>query len=106
MPVADLLASLVAALVLVAVVAAVLAAGTVVPFVVGVDMAERRRFSPRRWGAVCLVGVLAGVAAAWLLRSHGAVALLGLVLGWATPALLAVLGPGSPLGGEPGAHER
>ena len=103
---ADLLASLVAAVVLVVLLVAVLVAGTVVPFVVGVDMAERRMFSPRRWGAVCLVGVLAGLACAWLLRSAGPVALSALLLGWAAPAALAVLGPGSALGGEPGAHER
>lgn len=103
---ADLLASLLASLAVVAVLAGVVAGGTVLPFVVGVDMAERRRFSPRRWGAICLAGVLAGVACAWLLRSAGPLALGALLLGWAPPAALAVLGPGAALGGEPGAHER
>lgn len=101
-----MLASLLAAVVVVALGAAVLVGTTVVPFVVGVDMAERRLFSPQRWGAVCLACVGAGLGCAWILRHQGWVAVLGLLLGWAAPAALAVLGPGSALGGEPGAHER
>ena len=92
---------------LVVLVAATLAAVlTAVPFVVAVDLAERRGFSTTRWGGVQLV--LLGLAAAvgWVgLRHAGVLVLVVPVLCWATPLLLVLLGgDDSRVGGYRGAH--
>jgi hypothetical protein len=81
----------------------------VVPFVLALDMAERRQFSTARAGAACLL-----LAGGCLLLSyvavkdhHGAYLVPAVLLGWAGPALLALLSPSQRgLGGVQGAHER
>ena len=96
-------AALVVAL-LVALALAVLYAVTVVPFLVTVDLAERRGGSTGRWAGLALAAVLAGVglAAAGLLAGRP-VLVLALVLGFA-PAAVLVLRP-ELLGGPAGRHE-
>lgn len=77
-----MLDALVSAVVVAALVAAGLAllyAVTVVPFVLAVDLAERRGFSTGRWAGAALAGVLVG----------GGLALVGLLVG--TPPLLLLL---------------
>ena len=78
----------------------------VLPFVVSVDMAERRGFSPARWGALCLA-VLA-VAAVVGRRSWGSVLfVVPVALTWAVPGALALLDPTlTRFAGRQGAHER
>lgn len=83
--------------------------GLVVPFVVGVDMAERRGFSTERWGALCLLGsgLALAVAYAVLTQHLGFVLYLpALALAWGTPGVLALLAPGQRVGGAQGLHER
>lgn len=81
----------------------------VVPFVLGVDMAERRAFSTDRWGGVCLAGVGLGVAFAYVVHSRDWSRLLylpALGVAWAGPGLLALLDPSQRvLGGPQGVHE-
>jgi hypothetical protein len=81
----------------------------VVPFVVAVDMAERRGFAPTRWGAVTLVGSGLGLLLAGsILQQRYSLLLLTVA------AALACTGPGvvalldasqKRLGGTQGAHE-
>lgn len=77
----------------------------VVPFVRTVDMAERRSFSPNRFGAIALVFALmsAGLAYAGL-HTH-ALLVPAALLAWAGPALVAVLPAGHRRLGRQGAHE-
>lgn len=85
------------------------AALTVVPFVVGVDMAERRGYSTDRWGALCLLGPAAAMALGYVVHASGSGRVLYLpvaLLAWAGPGLLAVLAAGQPVGGPQGVHER
>jgi hypothetical protein len=98
--------------VLVVAVAAALAVGTTaVPFVMGVDMAERRGFSTTRWGGIALV--CAGLAGGLLLLAVLAHSLASLfwigaaaLVGWATPGLLSLLSEHeTEVGGYQGAHE-
>jgi len=82
---------------------------TVGPFVVGVEMAERRRFSTDRWGAVCLFGIGLALALAYVVHSKHLSAVLYLpavALAWVGPGLLALLAPGQSVAGVQGAHER
>ncbi len=106
----DLLLAAIVLPLLVAVALAALAGLTLVPFVVALELAERRRFSTTRWGAVSLAASVLGLGFALLvLRSDSvppAVALPGVLLTWLAPVLLRVLGPaGTALGGRAGAHE-
>jgi hypothetical protein len=83
---------------------------TLAPFVVALQMADTRRFSTTRWGAVALVGSLVGLAlAAYFLRSDRlptVAALLPLLLTWAGPGALWLLtGDEELVGGRAGAHE-
>ncbi|MGB8650117.1 MAG: hypothetical protein WCD35_05585 [Mycobacteriales bacterium] len=80
----------------------------VLPFVVGVDMAERRGFSTARWGGLCvgsvLLAALVGYAA---LKGPRPAVLLVPLLAWSVPAVLRLLDPARvPLAGSQGAHER
>ncbi len=102
-----MLVSVVIAVVVVVGVGALAAALTALPFVVAVDMAERRRFSPARWGGVQLVllalaallGVLAWKSTWWIL-------LLVPVVVWAPPLMLSLLSADErSVGGYQGAHE-
>ena len=106
----DLLLALVTTALLVALALAVLSAMTLAPFVIGLRMAEARRFSTARWGALTLAGVgIALLLALVLLRDDRVappVALLPLLLAWGGPAALRLLaeqdtGPG----GRAGRHE-
>ena len=98
-----LVAALVVAL-LVAVALAALYAVTVVPFLVTLDLAERRGGSTGRWAGLSLAAVLAGVglAAAGLLAGRP-VLVLALALGF-VPAVVLALRP-DLLGGPAGRHE-
>ena len=89
---------------LVAVALAALYAVTVVPFLVTVDLAERRGGSTGRWAGLALGAVLAGVglAAAGLLAGRP-VLVLALALGF-VPAVVLALRP-DLLGGPAGRHE-
>jgi hypothetical protein len=106
----DLLLAAVTFPLILAVAVALLAVVTLVPFVLALQMAERRRFSTTRWGAVALGGSLLGLAFAFLFyRSDQvptAAALLPLVLTWTGPGLLWLLtGEEALVGGRAGAHE-
>lgn len=82
----------------------------VLPFVIGIDAAERRGFSTERWGAVCLLGVVLGVLVGlWVLRGdHLALLLLpAALLCWAGPAVLSLLDSSQQrVGGTRGQHLR
>ena len=81
----------------------------VAPFVVALHMAESRRFSTLRWGAVALGGSAAGALLTLLLWRRPelptVVALIPLVLTWLGPTTLWVLEEGQSVGGRPGRHE-
>jgi hypothetical protein len=99
--------ALVAAVVVALLVAAGLAglyAVTVLPFLVTVDLAERRGCSTGRWAGLALAAVLlaVGVAAAGVLTGRPLLALV-LVLGFAPAVVLAVRA--DSLGGRAGRHE-
>lgn len=86
-----------------------LCAVTVAPFVLACDMAERRGFSPARWGAVSLVASAIGLSIAWIgWRSDevpGLLAVVPLGLTWTSPGLLWLLeGTERTIGGRLGAH--
>jgi hypothetical protein len=106
----DLLLATLGFTAIVAVALVALVGFTVVPFVVAVSMAERRAFSPARWGAVAVVSCLGGLGLAYLLWSHTGVprplALLPVVLSWAAPGVLWLLeGTEELIGGRSGRHE-
>lgn len=104
----DALVSAVAFALIVAVAMAVLYALVVVPFLLAVGMAERRGFSTGRWGGLAVVGVLAGLASAYLARKAGVARIaqpLPLLLVLAAPAALWMLDGSEPLGGRAGRHE-
>jgi hypothetical protein len=104
--VTGLLATLLVVLVLTALACAVGVGLLVAPFVIGVDMAERRGFSTARWGAADLVAVFVALGLAYSLRDSSRVLLvLPLALCWAVPGVLALLAAGQPAGGRQGAHE-
>lgn len=105
----DLLAATAAMLVLTAVVALALVGLSVVPFVVATDLAERKKGSTARAGALALTGVLVGLAGAFLVvRSDlsNLLLVLPLFLCWATPVVLWLLpeGEGAVVGRQ-GHHE-
>jgi multidrug efflux pump subunit AcrB len=95
--------------VLVALLLAVLVAVTVLPVFVSLQMADVRRFSTARWFGVSAVGVLLGLAIAYLLHKHGVsrfVQPVPLVLTWIGPAMLWLLEERQvALGGRAGRHE-
>ena len=85
----DALLSAVVVAVLVALALAALYAVTVVPFLVVVGLAERRRLSTSRWAGAALVAVLLGLALAllaWRADAPRPLQVLPLLLGFA-PAL-------------------
>jgi len=103
---------LLSAVYLMVVAAAVLAVGaalTAVPFVVAVDMAERRRFSATRWGGVQLALLVLAALVFLVGWRHGHLLLLGVpaaLLCWLTPLVVSLLSTDDgPLGGYQGAHE-
>jgi hypothetical protein len=83
---------------------AVLYAATVLPFLLAVDLAERRGGSTGRWAGLALAAVLVGVgtAAAGLLAGQRLL-VLALALGF-VPAVVLALRP-ALLGGPAGRHE-
>ena len=103
----DLLAST-AALTVVLALGALAATGvTVLPFVVAGDLAERRRLSVPRAGALALVGVGAGLLGVLVVLRGDlppVYALVPLPLCWAVPAALLLVRPGR-VGGRRGLHE-
>lgn len=104
-----LLVTLVTVLVLLAAACAVGLAVTVLPFVLGVDMAEKLGLSTARWGAVSLGGIALALALAWEAVRLGLplVVLPLAVLTWVGPGVLALLDASQVgLGGRQGAHER
>ena len=103
----DLLLSLAFVLLLVALGAVLLLLLTVAPFVLAVDMAERRGFSAGRWGLLSLLAIGAALALGLLLRDGSLPLLLPLVvLAWAGPAVLSLMHPGQQgVGGRQGLHE-
>ncbi len=81
---------------------------TVAPYVLSIDMAERRGFSSTRWGAVALVLVVLMVVTGFEVVKRHAPFLLLVPLagfGWLTPLVLMLVGDTSRLGGREGAHE-
>ena len=70
----ELLLAVVWTALLVVVALALLSAVTLAPFVVGLQMAEARRFSTARWGALTLAGVGVAMMLALVLLRGGAVA--------------------------------
>ena len=106
----DLLLAAIGFPLIVALALAVLSALTLVPFVVALQMAERRGFPTGRWGAVALVASLLGLGLALLFsrsdRVPALAALLPLVLTWAGPGALSLLSEDdAEVGGRAGAHE-
>jgi predicted membrane protein len=69
---------------------ALLAAVTLVPFVLALQMAEARSFSPTRWGAVALAGSVVGLLLALVLYRSDRIASVAALL----PLTLALTGPG------------
>lgn len=106
---ADLLLSLLVLALVVALVCTAVVLLVLLPFVRGVDMAERRGFSTLRWGAISAAGPALGLLLAVWVRSgrhDGVLYAPALLLTWAVPALLSLLAPGQLVGGAQGAHER
>ena len=94
--------------VLAVLVLAVVAVGcTAVPFVVAVDMAERRRFSAARWGGTQLVVLVLAALVGYVGLKHTALLLVpAVLLCWLTPLVLWMLSSGETrIGGTQGAHE-
>lgn len=86
----------------------VLSAVTVVPFVLALQVADRRGLAVARWGTLTFAAVLLALAGAFLVRrsSLPTLAALGpLVFGYVGPALAALASPGSVLAGRPGRHQ-
>ena len=104
-----MLGTLVVVLLLVAAACAVGVGLVVVPFVLGVDMAERRGFSTTRWGAVSVSGIaLALLAGLETVRLGLPAALLlpAAALAGTGPGVLALLGPTQTgVGGRQGEHQ-
>lgn len=107
----DLLLAATGFALIVALVLALLSVVTLVPFVLALRMADARRFSTTRWGAVSLADSLLGLLLALLIvrssRVPDAAALLPLIVTWAGPGGLWLLtGDEVAIGGRAGAHER
>jgi hypothetical protein len=105
--VSSLLVSLLAVLLIVLVAAAVAVGLLVVPFVVAVDMAERRGFSTWRCGLLTLACLGVGAGGILALRHHSPLLLVPCAaLCWAVPGLLSLLSEDQKrLGGRQGGHE-
>lgn len=99
--------SLLALLLIIALLCLVGVVVTVLPFVTTVDLAERRGFSPERWGAVTLVAIGLAVGIGYAARTHGLLLLVPAALvPWSVAALLALLAPlQTRIGGRLGLHE-
>jgi hypothetical protein len=82
---------------------------TVVPVYVALGMAESRRFSTARWGAVAAVFVVAALAASYVMHNSDVpklLPLLPLALAWGGPGLLWLLESDHVrIGGRAGQHE-
>jgi phage shock protein PspC (stress-responsive transcriptional regulator) len=104
-----LVVTLVTFTVLVALAVALLVLVTVVPVFVALQMADVRRFSTGRWGAVSMAGVVVGLALTYELHKHSAARLLvvlPLLVTWATPGVLWLLSDEqTAVGGRAGLHE-
>jgi hypothetical protein len=101
---------LLSALTVAAMLAVVCVAGivlVVVPFVLAVDMAERRGFSATRWGAIALVDAALVLASVSLVRKHSALVLvLSALIAWAVPLALSLMDRSQVrLGGYQGRHQ-
>ena len=106
----DLLLALIGFPLIVAVALALLSAVTLVPFVVALQMADRRGFPTGRWGVVALAGSLVGLGLALVFyrsdRIPTLAALLPLMLTWTGPGALSLLSENdAEIGGRAGAHE-
>ena len=106
----DLLLAVGASVLLVAAGLALLSALTLAPFVVGLTMADARRFSCARWGTLTLAGIALALLLVLLLvrgdRVPTPIALLPLLLTWGGPAGLWLLTErDTALGGRAGQHE-
>ena len=106
----DLLLATVSIALIVVVVGAAALAVTVVPFVLSVDMAERRRLSTVRAGTFSLVAIVLGLLGALVVYRGDrptVLVLVPLVLTWAGPMAMTMLEEGQVrIGGRPGAHEQ
>jgi hypothetical protein len=106
----DVLLTLLALSATVALVCVAVVALGVAPFVLTVDAAERRGFSPTRWGAFTLTGTLLMLALGyWVVHGHHTRVLLlpALIFGWAALGVLSLLSRDQTrVGGTQGAHER
>ncbi|MCU1602012.1 MAG: hypothetical protein JWO22_2721 [Frankiales bacterium] len=102
-----MLLSVVIAVVVVGAVSALAAALTALPFVVTVDMAERRRFSATRWGGVQLALLALAAVIGLLAIRHTLLLVLPVpLLCWAPALTLALLSAAeTEVGGYQGAHE-
>ena len=106
-----MLASLVVLLLVFALGAALLASITALPFVVALDMADRRSFSSARWGLVQVSSLaLTAVALFGAVRKHTSpwavvLIVLAAMVAWLPPLVLSLLSGREELGGRAGAHE-
>ena len=106
----DLLLAAIGFPLIIALALALLSAVTLAPFVVALQMADRRGFPTGRWGVVALVASLLGLALALVFyrsdRIPTLAALLPLMLTWGGPGALSLLSPDdAEVGGRAGAHE-
>lgn len=106
----DLLIAAVLFPLLVALGLALLALVTLVPFVVALQMADRRGFSTARWGTVAIAGSLVALVVAFVFYRSDSIptagALVPLVFALAGPAGLWLLsGDEAQVGGRAGRHE-
>lgn len=106
----DLLLAAVVFPLIVAILLALLALVTLVPFVVALQMAERRGFSTVRWGALALAASLLALLGALLVLRSDTIATpaaaLPLVLAAAAPGALWLLSGGeTSIGGRAGRHQ-
>lgn len=77
----------------------------VVPFVVTVDMAERRGLSTNRLGALALLLALGSAACAYVALHHHLAVVPAILLAWTGPAVVSLNAVGGGAGGRQGAHE-
>jgi hypothetical protein len=99
--VTGLLATLVTVTALTALACAVGLALTVVPFVLSVDLAERRGLSPSRWGGLSLLALVLMAYLGLKAKGHPVLLLPVLALSWAVPLVLSRWrGRGPDLGGH------
>lgn len=82
---------------------------TVAPFVVAVELAERRGYAAVRSGLGAAAGPVIGLVLVYAV--HGAdlskvLYLPAVLLCWSVPGALLLLAPGLRAGGRQGAHER